>query len=848
MGLASLAGEAASSGAPGLSCPAGMVLDGDLCKTPKVETVPVTVVCPGAAEGYVVVRAVGELGESVSCQKTVPAYCVGAKVLHEGKCQTAVTTETIEHEAARWVCAEGTLETTSGDHGVAHSCKIALDPPTCPVGESYRTAPSGGCYRDDSYFKTRGYDWACDLGTLETTSGDHGVARNCKIALNPPRCPAGESYRTAPSEGCYEPVLEYPTKPYEYKCPPLYSRSHDGMATTCVRTLNPPRCPAGESYRTSPRRGCYEQEDYFKKRGYVWTCSVGTLVTTSGDFGVSRSCRVTLNPPTCPSGQSYRMSPAKGCYRPVLFYDSRPLDYSCPATYTLRTSGTTRSCTKTEKYRKRVCAFDPIAGQQCWYENRTRTLTAAVVESCPSGYSPDGTGCTADTASTQWKRTASTPTKYRYDPADKSCISGFSDNGTQCQADTASQRWVPTTSTPLTELTRPADPYCDTGFSDNGTQCQSDTATVTWDPTASTPTRHRYVPAAKSCPAGFSDDGTQCQADTATPKWTITASVPKTHRYADAGPECPTAGFEYSSTASRCEKTTVTTAYSDPTDPLTMVVGDEPTVSCPDGYDAAGGGRCARTVLGDPTQTPIGAECIDHLGTLSAGTVTRSGTLASGCSSLRRGDAQSPHYARRYTLSVSAASTATITASSSSADVYLYVLSGSKSVPTVVASDDDSGTGTDARAAGVKLAAGTTYTIEVTTSTAGPAGAFTLTVTTALDEPPVAVTGLADATVTGRGTLTAADVFTVEPADAVCTAAAAAAGVAPSVAETATPGERTVSVALAAPFSHRVTVTCDADGRSPTAVEVTLAGRLPAVSVTDFEDTTATATSRGLRS
>ena len=246
-----------------------------------------------------------------------------------------------------------------------------------------------------------------------------------------------------------------------------------------------------------------------------------------------------------------------------------------------------------------------------------------------------------------------------------------------------------------------------------------------------------------------------------------------------------------------------------------------------------------------------GAEYIEHLGKLVAGTVSCSGTRVSGCVSLVKGEAQQPFWARRYSLYVSAASIATISASSS-ADVFVYVLSGSGSNVTVEGPDDDSGAGTDAEVTAVALAAGTTYLIEVTTSTAdpiksgtGPAGAFTLTVTTALDEPPVVVTDLADAAATGRGTLTAADTFTVEPADASCTAAAA--GVAPTVAKTATPGERTVSVTLAAPFSHRVTVTCDADGRSPTAVEVTLAGRLPAVSVTDFEDTTARVASRGLR-
>ncbi|WP_419855385.1 hypothetical protein [Candidatus Poriferisodalis sp.] len=822
----SLAGEAgaAASGAPGLSCPSGMVLDDGLCKTPKTETVPVTRTCPQAADGYVVVTEVGELGESHSCQKTVPAYCTGGKVLHEGKCQTA----TVEHEPATWICVDGTLETSSGDQGVAHNCKIALDTPTCDGGQTYRTSPSEGCYVKNVSYETEPYEYRCPSGYSQSHDG---MATTC-VKTVPPYCAGGKTYRTSPSRGCYEQQDYYKTEPYRYRCPSGYSQSHDGMATTCTKTLSPPQCPVGEAYRTSPSRGCYEQQDYYPTRGYTWTCSEGTRVTNSGDHGVSYRCRITLNPPTCPDDEKYRTAPAKGCYRSVLFYDSQPLDYSCPATYTLKTSGATRSCSKTEKYRKRVCGFDPVAGQQCWYENRTRTVTTAVIESCPSGYSPDGTGCTADTASTRWERTRSTPTKYRYGTADKSCIRGYSDNGVQCESDTASQRWVRTTSTPLTELTQSATPYCRTGYSDNGVQCESDTASQRWVRTTSTPLTELTQSATPYCRTGYSDNGTQCQSDVATVTWDRTDKAPTKHSYAPADPQCTTAGFAYSSVTSRCEKT----AYTDPTDPLTKLVGRAPTVSCPDGYDAAGGGRCARTLLGDPTQTPIGAECIDHLGTLGAGTVTRSGTLAAGCTSLRKGDAQSPYYARRYTLSVTAASTATITASSAAADMFIYVLSGSAGNVTVEDSDDDSGTDTDAEVTDVPLAAGVTYTIEVTTSVAGPAGAFALTVTTALDEPPVVITDLADAEVTGNGTLTAADAFTVEPADAACTATAAAAGAAPSVTNTGAPAERTVSLRLAAPFSHEVTVTCDATRRSPTSVVVTLSGRLPAVSVTGLED------------
>ena len=234
------------------------------------------------------------------------------------------------------------------------------------------------------------------------------------------------------------------------------------------------------------------------------------------------------------------------------------------------------------------------------------------------------------------------------------------------------------------------------------------------------------------------------------------------------------------------------------------------------------------------SNVPIGADCITDLGTLGAGAVSRSGTLAAGCMSLRRGDAQSPHYARRFSLRVPAASVATFTASSSAADVFLYVLSGSGSTVTEVASDDDSGTGTDAQAAGVALAAGTTYTIEVTTSAANATGAFSLSGTIALKEPPVVITGLADGTGWGlaAATVTASDGFTVEPADASCTATTATAGVTPSVSSGTVAGERTVSLALAAPFSHEATVSCDATGRTAAEATATLAGKVAVSTVT----------------
>ncbi len=799
------AGAAGSQGAAGLSCPAGMVLDGGLCKTAKVERTAADLVCPQADDGYVVVTTLGELGPSHSCQKTVPAHCTGGKTLHEGQCRTA----TVEQRDAKWRCSQGTLETTFLDPGYSYWCRITVDPPQCTVdGESYRTTPAAGCYEQVEFHETQGYTWMCSTGVLQVDSGDHGTAYSCKITLASPTCPEGETYRNG---RCETQETFYRTRGYTWTCSvgtKVTTSGEHGTSYSCRITLNPPTCPNGETYRNGR---CYEQESYYRTRGYTWTCSVGTRVTTSGEHGISYSCRIALSPPTCPAGETYRSS---GCYEQESYYDSRPLRYSCPAGYTLKTSGLSRTCTKTETYRKRRCSYDPFAGQQCWWETRTRTLTAAVVESCPAGYSPDGTGCTADSPTTRWKPTGSTPTRYRYTPAARSCPSGWSPSGSVCQSDSPSTRWKRTASTPTRYRYTPAAKSCPSGWSDNGALCESDTASTRWKATASTPTRHRYVPAAKSCPAGWSDNGIQCRSDTAKQRWDRTASVPVTSRTADAVRFCDT-GFAWNDSSGKCEKT----LYSDPTAPLTKLVGRPPTQSCPAGWDPAGGGQCSRTTLGDPTQTPTGAACIDRLGTLKAGTVTRTGTLGTGCVSLRKGDKQSPHWARRFSLSVAAASKATVAASSSAADTFLYVLSGSGSDVTEEGSDDDSGTGTDAKITGIALAPDTVYTVEVTTPTQNITGAFTLTLTITPDLPAVQITGLADSHGIGQAHAAPSGGFTVQPADASCTASP------PDAKITAGNGaNRTVSLTRKPPFSQEVTVKCTATGRSEGTAKATLRG------------------------
>ena len=808
VGWSSFAGEAGaagSQGAAGLSCPAGMVLDGGLCKTPKVERTAADLVCPQADGGYVLVTALGELGPSHSCQKTVPAHCTGGKALHEGQCRTV----TVEQRDAKWKCSEGTLETTFLDPGYSYSCRVTVDPPQCTVdGESYRTTPAAGCYEQVEFHETQGYTWACSTGVLQVDSGDHGTAYSCKINLASPTCPEGETYRNG---RCEEQETFYRTRGYTWTCSvgaKVTTSGDHGTSYSCRIALNPPTCPNGETYRNGR---CETQETYHRTRGYTWTCSEGTRVTTSGDHGTSYSCRIALSPPTCPAGETYRSS---GCYEQESYYGSRPLRYSCPSGYTLKTSGLSRSCTKKETYRKRRCSYDPFAGQQCWWETLTRTLTAAAVESCPAGYSPDGVGCTADRPTTRWKPTASTPTRYRHAPATRSCPSGWSPSGSVCQSDSPSTRWKRTTSTPTRYRYTPAARSCPSGWSDNGALCESDTASTRWKRTASTPTRHRYDPAAKSCPAGWSDNGIQCESDTAKQRWDRTASVPVASRTADAVRFCDT-GFAWNNSSGKCERT----VYSDPTAPLTKLVGQPPTQSCPAGWDPAGSGQCSRTTLGDPTQTPTGAACIDYLGTLAAGTITRTGTLGAGCVSLREGDEQSPHWARRFSLSVAAASKATLTASSSAADTFLYVLSGSGSDVTEEGSDDDSGANTDAKITDIALTAGTVYTVEVTTPTANVTGAFALTVTIVPDLPPVKIAGLADAYGIGQTHAAPSDGFTVEPATAACTVTP------PGAKITAGQGaNRTVSLARKPPFSQQVTVKCTATGRSESTAKATLTG------------------------
>ncbi|WP_419554772.1 hypothetical protein [Candidatus Poriferisodalis sp.] len=210
---------------------------------------------------------------------------------------------------------------------------------------------------------------------------------------------------------------------------------------------------------------------------------------------------------------------------------------------------------------------------------------------------------------------------------------------------------------------------------------------------------------------------------------------------------------------------------------------------CPDD-DADGGG---------------GGGCSVALGALGAGTVTRSGTWAAGCTSDNRGSAQVPYRAVRYTFSVAGAATATVGVSSST-DAYVYLTNADRSLSR---HDNNSGAHSgDALLSAVTLAAAG-YTVEATTAAPRQDGAFTMTLTIAdaPDPPPdVVISGLADASATpaaGAATAAASDTFGVTPAGAACSATPDGATIAP-----ATGTSRTVTHTVAAGTTVTVTVTC----------------------------------------
>ena len=135
----------------------------------------------------------------------------------------------------------------------------------------------------------------------------------------------------------------------------------------------------------------------------------------------------------------------------------------------------------------------------------------------------------------------------------------------------------------------------------------------------------------------------------------------------------------------------------------------------------------------------------------------------------------------------------------------MILLDGHGTAGDVNETDDDGGPGTDSRIS-KKLPLGD-YTVEAATYRSGAAGRYRLKVSTVYDRT-VKITGLADATADGTGEVAVTALFTVEPANAACTASPAAA----SVADGAAAADRILTADVTAPGSLKATVTCAAVG------------------------------------
>ena len=186
------------------------------------------------------------------------------------------------------------------------------------------------------------------------------------------------------------------------------------------------------------------------------------------------------------------------------------------------------------------------------------------------------------------------------------------------------------------------------------------------------------------------------------------------------------------------------------------------------------------------------------LGTLAAGTATRTASWSASCRSERIGSAQSPHYAKSWTFALDAAATVTATVTSTHNTVVYLV---------------DSATNTAQGTAGARLAAGS-YLVEVTTAAprTGDGDTFTLTLTIATPAQ-VTISGLTGDTRTpqlGDTTATVTSGFTVAPTGADCEATT------PQGA-TVTPAEgadRTVSYDVPEGTTVTVTVRCTSGDHS----------------------------------
>ena len=156
-----------------------------------------------------------------------------------------------------------------------------------------------------------------------------------------------------------------------------------------------------------------------------------------------------------------------------------------------------------------------------------------------------------------------------------------------------------------------------------------------------------------------------------------------------------------------------------------------------------------------PTTTTVVASdsCTTELGVLTPETITRHGvwSQSDSCLSSQRGDAQDPHYARRFefTLDLDVSVKIGLFDLSKTVDSYLYLLSGHGTDGEIVGQNDDASSvlmnWSPNSELDTPLDAGD-YTIEATTLRKDRTGSFTLTVTADITPP-------ADTCTTHLGTL-----------------------------------------------------------------------------------------------
>ena len=236
----------------------------------------------------------------------------------------------------------------------------------------------------------------------------------------------------------------------------------------------------------------------------------------------------------------------------------------------------------------------------------------------------------------------------------------------------------------------------------------------------------------------------------------------------------------------------------------------------------------------EPEEEDGPPECTTALGTLGAGTVTRSGTWATGCTSVHKSTDQVPYWAWRYTFTLTAAATLDLDAASAG-DPHVFI---TDSEGTVVGSDDDSGAdGRDSRIRGLSLRPGP-HTVEVTTGSERSTGRFTLTLRLAAAVGGVRISGFGAAEGTpavGKNAVVVSSGFTVSPAGATCASSPAGAAVSPS-----SGAQRTASLSVAAATSVTVTVTCTSGAHRGTASAVFKANAAP-VRISGLSDASAPA-------